>query len=118
MNEFVLSVDLISMLLDALFGGEDYFPHACLHEGFAISIGLPPPDKAIISYLHQGLSQALVFIFLFVSLWTHLPVVCVCGKDMACTLCLISSRLCCCLMLILILVFSKCFAMTHTHHFR
>ena len=64
MKEFVLSADLISLHLDALFGGEDYFPHACLHEGFAISIGIPPPDKAIISYLHHGLSQALVFNFL------------------------------------------------------
>ena len=64
MKESVLSADLISLHLDALFGGEDYFSHACPHEGFAISIGIPPPDKAIISYLHQGLSQALVFNFL------------------------------------------------------
>ena len=62
-KESVLSEDLISLHLDALFGGEDYFSHACLHEGFAISIGIPPPDKAIISYLHHGLSQALVFYF-------------------------------------------------------
>ena len=44
-------------------------------------------------------------ICLLVSLWTHLPVVC--GNDRPCTLCLILSRLCWCLMLILILVFSS-----------
>ena len=42
------------------------FPHACLDEGFAISIGIPPLDKVLISYLHHGLSQALVLI-LFIS---------------------------------------------------
>ena len=41
------------------------FPHACLDEGFAISIGIPPLDKVIISYLHHGLSQALVLNLFF-----------------------------------------------------
>ena len=33
------------------------FPHACLDEAFAISIGIPCLDKAIIVYLHYGLSR-------------------------------------------------------------
>ena len=70
------------------------FPHACLDEGFSTSFGIPPLDKAIISYLHHGLSQALVFNFLISKLVNPFAkVLCVCGKDMSCTLCLISSRL-------------------------
>ena len=37
---FVLSADLISLHLVALLCGEDYFPHACLYEAFAILIGI------------------------------------------------------------------------------
>ena len=81
------------------------FPHACLDEAFAMSIGIPPLDKAIILYLRHGLSQALLLMCFLVSLWTHLLVVC--GKDVSCTLYLFYSRLCWCLMLILILVFSS-----------
>jgi hypothetical protein len=116
-KESVLSADLISLHLDALFGGEDYFPHACLHEGFAISIGIPPPDKAIISYLHQGLSQALVFNFLISKL----------VDPFASSLCLwegyglhfVSHFIKTMLMLNAHPYTSllKCFAMTHTHHF-
>jgi hypothetical protein len=56
---FVLSADFISLHLDALFCGEDCFSLACLDEAFAISIGIPPLDNAIILYLRRGLSQAL-----------------------------------------------------------
>ena len=42
------------------------FPHACLDEGFSISIVIHPLDKVLTSYLHHGLSQALVLI-LFIS---------------------------------------------------
>ena len=82
------------------------FSLACLDEAFAISIGIPPLDKAIIFFLHHGLSQVLVIHFAYlVCLWTHL--LGVCGKDMSCTLYLHYSRLCWCLMLIRILVFSS-----------
>lgn len=53
------------------------FPHVCLDEGFAISIGIPPLDKVIIAYLHHGLSKHWFLICLLVSLLTHLLVVCV-----------------------------------------
>ena len=95
-----MSACLTSLHLSALMFGEDCCPRACL-------------DKPIISYLHHGLSQALIFNLLLVSLWTHLLDVCVtfllrvCGKDMSCTLYLIYSRLCWCLIHILILVFSS-----------
>ena len=59
MKSFVLSADLISLHLDALFCGEDCFPLACLDEAFAMSIGIPPLDNAIILYLRHGLSRAL-----------------------------------------------------------
>ena len=65
MKGFVLSAYLIFLHLDALFGREDYFPHACLDEGFAISIGIPPLDKVLISYLHHGLLIRLKHIYNF-----------------------------------------------------
>ena len=68
MKGFVLSVDIISLHLVALFYGEDYFPHACLYEAFAILIGIPRLDEAFIFYLHHGLSQALLLIYFSVSL--------------------------------------------------
>ena len=55
---FDLSACLISLHLDALLCGEDYFPHAYLYEAFAILIGIPRLDEAFIFYLHHGLSQA------------------------------------------------------------
>ena len=68
MKSFVLSADLISLHLDALICGEDCFSHACLDEAFAMSIGIPPLDKAIIFSLHLGLSQALLLMCFLVSL--------------------------------------------------
>ena len=68
MKAFALSADLISLHLVALFYGEDYFPHACLYEAFAILIGIPGLDEAFIFYLHHGLSQALLLIHILVSL--------------------------------------------------
>jgi hypothetical protein len=58
-KSFAVSADLISLHLVALLCGEDCFPLACLDEAFAMSIGIPPLDNAIILYLHRGLSQAL-----------------------------------------------------------
>ena len=58
MKAFALSVCLILLHLDALLCGEDFFPHACLYEAFAILIGIPRLDEAFIFYLHHGLSQA------------------------------------------------------------
>ena len=58
MKAFDLSVYRISLHLDALLCGEDYFPHAYLYEAFAILIVIPPIDEAFIFYLHHGLSQA------------------------------------------------------------
>ena len=55
---FALSAYRISLHLDALLCGEDYFPHAYLYEAFAILIGIPRLDEAFIFYLHHGLSQA------------------------------------------------------------
>ena len=60
MKGFFMSADLISLHLDELCCGEDIFSLACLDEAFAISIGIPPLDKAIIFFLHHGLSQGLV----------------------------------------------------------
>ena len=51
---FVLSADLISLHLVALFCGEDCFPLACLDEAFAISVGIPPLDEAIFSIFTVG----------------------------------------------------------------
>ena len=60
MKAFALSACLISLHLDALLCGEDYFPHACVYEAFAILIGIRHLDEAFIFYLHHGLSQALL----------------------------------------------------------
>ena len=58
MKVCAMSVGHISLHLDALLCGEDYFPHAYLYEAFAILIGIPRLDEAFIFYLHHGLSQA------------------------------------------------------------
>ena len=58
MKAFALSACLLSLHLDALLCGEDYFPHAYLYEVFAILIGIPRLDAPFIFYLHRGLSQA------------------------------------------------------------
>ena len=58
MKAFALSACLISLHLDALLGGEDYFHHAYIYEAFAILIGIPRLDEAFIFYLHRGFSQA------------------------------------------------------------
>ena len=63
MKAFALSACLISLHLDALLCGEDYFPHAYLYEAFAILIGIPRLDEAFFFYLHHGLSQTLLFCF-------------------------------------------------------
>ena len=68
MKAFALRVCLILLHLDALLCGEDFFPHACLYEAFAILIGIPRLDKAFIFYLHHGLSQALLLTHILVSL--------------------------------------------------
>ena len=65
MKAFALSVCLISLHLDALLCGEDYFPHAYLDEAFAILIGIPCLDEAFIFYLHHGSSQDLIVKLLF-----------------------------------------------------
>ena len=91
MKAFALSACLISLHLDALLCGEDYFPHACLDEAFAILIGIPRLDEAFIFYLHDGLSQAYVLYMLISKLVN--PFVVVCGNDRPCTVCLSLSRL-------------------------
>ena len=65
MKAFALSVCLILLHLDALLCGEDYFPHACLDEAFAILIGIPCLDDSYVFYLHLGLSQVLVIHFAY-----------------------------------------------------
>ena len=67
MKGFILGADLISLHLDALCCGEDIFSLACLDEAFAISIGIPPLGKAIILFLHHGLSQVLVIHYMLIS---------------------------------------------------
>ena len=100
------ALGLISLHLDALLCGEDYFPHAYLYEAFAILIDIPRLDEAFIFYLHHGLSQVLVILFTFlVCLWTRL--LGVWGEDMSCTVYLIYPRLCWCVMLMLTSVFSS-----------
>ena len=64
MKAFALSARLLSLHLDALLCGEDYFPHAYLYEAFAILIGIPRLDEAFIFYLHHGLSQVYVLYML------------------------------------------------------
>ena len=102
---FALSACLISLHLDALLCGEAYFPHACLYKAFAILIGIPHLDEAFFYIFTMGCHKHRFFICLLVSLWTHLLVVC--GNDRPCTMCLILSRLCWCLLLTLTLVFSS-----------
>ena len=63
MKAFALSACLISLHLDALLCGEDYFPHAYLYEAFDILIGIPRLDEAFFFCLHHGLSQALLLSF-------------------------------------------------------
>ena len=58
-----LSVGHFSLHLVAFLCGEDYFPHACPYEGFAILSGIPRLDEAFFFYLHHGLSQALLLSF-------------------------------------------------------
>ena len=55
MKAFALSACPLLQHLDALLCGEDYFPHACLYEAFAILIGIPRLDEAFIFHLHHGL---------------------------------------------------------------
>ena len=105
-----MSTCLTSLHLSALMFGEDCYPHACL-------------DKPIISYLHHGLSQALIFSLLLVSLWTHLLDVCVTLLT-SCVweghvLHLVSHLLKAMLMLNSHPYTSllKCFDVSHTHHF-
>ena len=57
MKAFALSACPLSLHLVALLCGEDYFPHACLYEAFAILTVIPRLDEAFIFYLHHGLSQ-------------------------------------------------------------
>ena len=61
---FALSAYRISLHLDALLCGEDYFPHAYLYEAFFILIGIPCLDEAFIFYLCHELSQAQVLYML------------------------------------------------------
>ena len=68
MKAFGLTAGHILLHLDALLCGEDYFPHACLYEAFAILIDIHRLDKAFIFYLHHGLSQALLLTHILVSL--------------------------------------------------
>ena len=65
MKAFALSACSLSLHLDALLCGEDYFPHACLYEAFAILIGISRLDKAFFFFLLHGLSQVLVIHFAF-----------------------------------------------------
>ena len=58
MKAFALSACLLSLHLDALLCGEDYFPLAYLYEAFTILIGIPRLDEPPLVYLHHGLSQA------------------------------------------------------------
>ena len=69
------------------------FPHACLDEGFDILVGIPSLDKVIISFLHHGLSQALV-LNLFISKLVNLFASSVCvWEGYVLHFVLISSRL-------------------------
>ena len=92
MKASALSACPLSLHLDALLCGEDYFPHAYLYEAFAILIGIPCLDDAYAFYLHLGLSQAYVLYMLISKLVN--PLLVVRGNDRPCTVCLILSRLC------------------------
>ena len=92
------------------------FPHVCLDEGFDILVGIPSLDKVIISFLHHGLSQALV-LNLFISKLVNLFASSVCVGRICLALCSYFFKT------ILMsnahphLSLLKCLAMTHTHHF-
>ena len=45
MKAFALSACPLSLHLDELLCGEDYFPHAYRYEAFAIFIGIPHLDE-------------------------------------------------------------------------
>jgi hypothetical protein len=65
---FILSADLISLHLVALFCGEDCFPLACHDEAFANSIGIPPLNEASFYIFTTGCHKHRFFICLLVSL--------------------------------------------------
>ena len=109
-NRLIKDTPIVALHFSPLMFGEVCCPRACL-------------DKPIISYLHHGLSQALIFNLLLVRLWTRLLDVCVTFLT-SCVweghvLHLVSHLLKTMLMLnshpyISLL---KCFDVTHTHHF-
>ena len=68
MKACALSACLLSFHLDALLCGEDYFPHACLYEAFAILIGIPRLDEAFIFFFATGCHKHSFSICLLVSL--------------------------------------------------
>ena len=86
---FVLSVYLIFLHLDALFGREDYFSSCLSWWGFChfqlVSLLL---TRFLLPIFTMGCHKRWFLFCLLVSLWTHF-LVCVCGNDMSCTLYLI-----------------------------
>lgn len=103
---FVLSADLISLHLDALVGGEDYFSSCLSWRGFCHFDWYPSSWQGYYCLSSPWVVKALV-LNLFISKLVNPFASSVCGKDMSCTLFLISSRLCWWVMLNHILVFSS-----------
>jgi hypothetical protein len=81
----VLSAGLISLHLDALFCGEDHFPHACLDKAFAILLVSLVLIRLSFSIFTMGCHKLGCFFSLFSELVNPFAS-CVCGKDMSCTL--------------------------------
>ena len=115
MKAFALSVCLISLHLDALLCGEDYFPHAYLYEAFAILIGIPRLDEAVISIFTMGCHKCWFFILHF-SVLVNPFAWCVWGGHVMHLVSPLSKT-----MLMLnahpYISLLKCFSMTHTHQF-
>ena len=114
---FVLSAYLIFLHLDALFGREDNFSSCLSWWGFCHFDWYPSSlDKVLFSYLHHGLSQALVLILFISKLVNPFSSMCVWEWYV---LHFVSHLIKTMLMsnVHTYLSLLKCFPMTHTHYF-
>ena len=91
MKAFALSACLISLHLDALLCGEDYFPHACLDEIVAISMVSLILMRLSLSIFTMGCRKLCCY--LLSELVNPFASGCV-WEGMSCTVYLIYPRLC------------------------
>ena len=103
---FVLSAHLISTSWCTLWLWRLFFLMLVLMRVLPFQLVSLLLTRFLLPIFTMGCHKRWFLFCLLVSLWTHF-LVCVCGNDMSWTLCLISSRLCSWVTLILILVFSS-----------